>query len=327
MPKALITGINGMDGSHLADFLIEKGYQVFGLERRASTRNRTNTSHLEGKMEFIAGDLTDQNSLLRALRLSDPDEVYNLAAQSFVGESWNTPEQTSDVTGLGVLRLLETIREHNDGIRFYQASSSEMFGQANEVPQTELTPFYPRSPYAVAKQYGHWIAKNYRESYGMFICCGILFNHESERRGHEFVTRKITDGIARIKLGMADHISLGNLEAKRDWGYAPDFVEAMWMMLQQDPARFKEEKVGDYVVATGETRSVREFLDAAFAVIGIDDWTPHVKQDPRFMRPAEVNLLLGDADKIKRELGWEPKTSFEKMVRRMVENDLSLLGG
>ncbi len=315
---ALITGINGMDGSHLADFLLEKGYKIYGVERRSSSKNRTNTEHLEGKVTFLQGDLTDQNSLLRCLKESNPDEIYNLAAQSFVGESWNTPEYTSEVTGLGVLRILEAIREFNPEIRFYQASSSEMFGRMVENPATENTPFYPRSPYGVAKLYGHWITKNYRESYGMFACSGILFNHESERRGIEFVTRKISDGVARIKLGLADHISLGNLDAKRDWGYAPDYIEAMWLMLQQDTP-------DDYVIATGDTRSIREFLDAAFKHVGIDNWESYIKVDPRFMRPAEVDVLRGDFTKAKTQLGWEPKTSFDELVKIMIENDLNIL--
>jgi GDPmannose 4,6-dehydratase len=318
MKTALITGINGMDGSHLADFLLEKGYKVYGVERRSSSKNRTNTEHLEGKVIFLQGDLTDQNSLLRCLKESNPDEVYNLAAQSFVGESWNTPEHTSEVTGLGVLRILEAIREFNPKIRFYQASSSEMFGRMVENPANENTPFYPRSPYGVAKLYGHWITKNYRESYDMFACSGILFNHESERRGIEFVTRKISDGVARIKLGLADHISLGNLDAKRDWGYAPDYVEAMWMMLQQEEA-------DDYVIATGDTRSIREFLDEAFKIVGIDNWDSYIKIDPKFMRPAEVDVLKGDSSKAHEKLGWEPKTSFSELVKRMVNNDIKLL--
>ena len=252
--RALITGINGMDGSHLADLLLEKDYEVYGLERRSSVKNRTNTSHLVEKINFLTGDLTDQNSLFRTLKESDPDEIYNLGAQSFVGESWNTPEQTSDVTGLGVLRILEAVREYGKKIKFYQASSSEMFGRMIENPSKETTPFYPRSPYGVSKLYGHWITKNYRESYNMFNVSGILFNHESERRGLEFVTRKISDGVARIKLGLSDYITLGNLEAKRDWGYAPDYVEAMWMMVQHDIP-------DDYVIATGETHSIKEFLN------------------------------------------------------------------
>jgi len=315
---ALVTGINGMDGSHLADLLLEKGYKVYGMERRSSGPNRTNTNHLEGKIIFLTGDLTDQNSLLRCLKESNPDEVYNLASQSFVGESWNTPEQTSDVTGLGVLRMLEAVREYNPKIKFYQASSSEMFGRMVENPSKETTPFYPRSPYGVAKLYGHWITKNYRESYNMFACSGILFNHESERRGIEFVTRKISDGVARIKLGLADHITLGNLDAKRDWGYAPDYVEAMWMMLQQE---FPE----DYVIATGETHSIRDFLDVAFNHVGISDWASYIKQDPRFMRPAEVDVLRGDFTKAKEEMEWIPQTNFKQLVSKMVDNDLELL--
>jgi GDPmannose 4,6-dehydratase len=318
MKTALITGINGMDGSHLADFLLKKGYKVYGVERRSSSKNRTNTEHLEDKVIFLQGDLTDQNSLLRCLKESNPNEVYNLAAQSFVGESWNTPEHTSEVTGLGVLRILEAIREFNPKIRFYQASSSEMFGRMVENPANENTPFYPRSPYGVAKLYGHWITKNYRESYNMFACSGILFNHESERRGIEFVTRKISDGVARIKLGLADHISLGNLDAKRDWGYAPDYIEAMWLMLQQDTP-------DDYVIATGETRSIKEFLDEAFKFVGIEDWSSYIKIDPRFMRPAEVDVLRGDYSKAQNQLQWKPKTSFTDLVKIMVENDLNLL--
>ena len=318
MKTALITGINGMDGSHLADFLLEKGYKVYGVERRASNRNRVNTDHLIDKITFLQGDLLDQNSLLRCLKESNPDEIYNLGAQSFVGESWNTPEHTSEVTALGVLRMLEAIREFNPQIRFYQASSSEMFGRMVENPSKETTPFYPRSPYGVAKLYGHWITKNYRESYNMFDCSGILFNHESERRGIEFVTRKITDGVAKIHLGLADTIALGNLDAERDWGYAPDYVEAMWLMLQQDIP-------DDYVIATNEKYSVREFLTEAFKVVGIEDWSSYVTQDSRYMRPAEVDVLLGDYTKAKQNLGWSPKTSFKDLVRIMVENDINLL--
>ena len=316
--RALITGINGMDGSHLADLLLEKGYEVYGMERRTSSPNRTNTSHLEGKITFVNGDLTDQNSLLRCLKESDPQEIYNLGAQSFVGESWNTPEQTSDVTGLGVLRMLEATREYGAPVRFYQASSSEMFGRMVENPANENTPFYPRSPYGVSKLYGHWITKNYRESYDMFACSGILFNHESERRGIEFVTRKITDGVAKIHLGLQDKIVLGNLEAKRDWGYSPDYCEAMWLMLQQD-------NPDDYVIATNETHSIREFLDNAFEHIGITDWEKYVGQDPRFMRPAEVDVLRGDSTKAQTELGWKPKTSFQQLVYKMVGNDIEKL--
>jgi len=318
MKTAFITGINGMDGSHLADLLLTKGYKIYGMERRSSTINDINTKHLRNKITILNGDMTDQNSLLRCLKESNPDEVYNLAAQSFVGESWNTPEQTSNVTGLGALRILEAIREFNPKIKFYQASSSEMFGRMVENPAKESTPFYPRSPYGVAKLYGHWITKNYRESYDMFACSGILFNHESERRGIEFVTRKISDGVARIKLGLEDYITLGNLDAERDWGYAPDYVEAMWLMLQQD-------KADDYIIATGEKHSIRDFLDAAFRHIGIIDWESYVKQDPRFMRPAEVDVLRGDYSHAKSNLNWSPKTSFNELVEKMVDNDLKLL--
>ena len=320
MKRALITGINGMDGSYLAELLLEKWYKVFGMERRSSSKNRTNTGHLEGKITFINGDLSDQNSLTRCLKESDPDEVYNLGSQSFVGESWNTPEQTSDVTGLGVLRMLEAIREYGKEIKFYQASTSEMFGRMVENPAKETTPFYPRSPYGVAKLYGHWITKNYRESYDMFNCSGILFNHESERRGIEFVTRKITDGVARIHLGLEDYITLGNLDSKRDWGYSPDYVESMWLMMQQD-------EPNDYVIATGVDHTIRDFLDVAFKCIGVEDWSRHVKQNPRYMRPAEVDVLRGDSTKAKRELGWTPKTPFGEMVSKMVTNDIKLLQG
>jgi len=318
MKRVLITGINGMDGSHLADFLLEKGYEVYGMERRTSSPNRTNTKHLDDKITFVNGDLTDQNSLVRCLRESNPEEVYNLAAQSFVGESWNTPEQTGDVTGLGALRMLEAIREYGKDVKFYQASTSELYGRMIENPAKETTPFYPRSPYGVAKLYGHWITKNYRESYDMFNVSGILFNHESERRGVEFVTRKITDGVAKIKLGLEDYITLGNLDSKRDWGYSPDYVESMWMMLQQDSP-------DDYVIATGKDHTIREFLDAAFTSVDITDWENYVKQDPRFMRPAEVAVLCGDSTKAREVLGWYPRTSFEEMVSKMVKNDIKLL--
>jgi GDPmannose 4,6-dehydratase len=299
---------------------LEKGYKVYGMERHSSLKNRTNTKHLENNenFEFITGDLTDSTSLLSALSTAQPDEVYNLGSQSFVGESWNTPEQTSNVTGLGSLRVLDAIRTLNMDTKFYQASTSELFGRMIENPATERTPFYPRSPYGVSKLYAHWITKNYRESYDMFNCCGILFNHESERRGHQFVTRKISDGVAQIVHGLSDHITLGNLDAKRDWGYAPDYVESMWLMLQQD-------KPDDFVIATGETHTIREFLDAAFDVVGISNWEKYVKQDPRFMRPAEVDVLRGDASKAKYELGWTPKTDFQKLVKNMVESDLALL--
>jgi GDPmannose 4,6-dehydratase len=316
--KALITGINGMDGSHLADLLLEKDYEVYGLERRSSVKNRQNTHHLEHKISFLDADLTDQNSLLRALKESNPNEIYNLGAQSFVGKSWQTPELTTDVTAVGTLRILEAIREFNTNIRFYQASSSEMFGRMVENPAKENTPFYPRSPYGVSKLYAHWITVNYRESYGMFAVSGILFNHESERRGIEFVTRKISDGVARIHLGLSDSIVLGNLDAMRDWGYAPDYVYAMWLMLQQDVPQ-------DFVIATGETHSIREFLDEAFKNIGIYDWSKYVTQDKKFMRPAEVDVLLGDYSKAERILGWKPKTSFKDLVKIMVLNDIERL--
>ncbi len=314
MKKALITGINGQDGGYLAEFLLEKGYQVFGMERRSSTKIRVNSHHLEGKITFVTGDLTDQNSLMRCLKESDPDEVYNLASQSFVGESWNTPEQTGDVTGLGALRILEAIREYNKEIRFYQASTSEMFGRMEQFAN-ENTLFYPRSPYGVAKLYAHWITVNYRESYDMFTSCGILFNHESERRGIEFVTRKITDGVAKIHLGLQDKIMLGNLDTKRDWGYAPDYVEAMWLMLQQD-------KPSDYVVATGKVHTLGDFIQASFKEIGVENWEEYVGRDERYYRPADVFYLAGDASKANDELGWTPKTSLEEMVSRMVKNDI-----
>ena len=309
-----------MDGSHLADFLLEKGYEVWGLERRTSHRNRVNTGHLvdNPNFHFIDGDLTDQNSLYRALQKSDPDEVYNLAAQSFVGVSWDIPEATGDVNALGTLRMLEAIREYNPAIKFYQACTSEMYGKMVENPANESTPFYPRSPYGVAKLYAYWITKNYRESYDMFACSGILFNHESERRGIEFVTRKISDAVARISLGMADGISLGNLDSKRDWGYAPDYVEGMWLMLQQD-------QPDDFVLATGETHSIRDFLDLAFDAIGISEWEGYVTQDPRFYRPAEVDVLRGDFSKAKQVLGWQPKVDLKEMVSRMVKNDIERL--
>jgi len=314
MRRALITGINGQDGGYLAEFLLEKGYQVFGMERRSSTKIRVNCQHLEDKITFVTGDLTDQNSLMRCLKESDPDEVYNLASQSFVGESWNTPEQTGDVTGLGALRILEAIREYNTDIRFYQASTSEMFGRMEQFAN-ENTLFYPRSPYGVAKLYAHWITVNYRESYDMFTSCGILFNHESERRGIEFVTRKITDGVAKIHLGLQDKIMLGNLDTKRDWGYAPDYVEAMWMMLQQD-------KPSDYVVATGKVHTLGDFIQASFKEIGVDNWKEYVGRDERYYRPADVFYLAGDASKANEELGWTPKTSLDEMVSRMVKNDI-----
>ncbi len=317
MKTALITGINGQDGSYLADFLLTKNYEVYGMERRSSTKNRRNTAHLENSINFITGDLTDQNSLLRCIRESNPDEVYNLGAMSFVGESWHTPETTSNVDALGALRVLEAIRESGKSIKFYQASTSEMFGKVTETPQRETTRFYPRSPYGVSKLYAHWITKNYRESYNIFACSGVLFNHESERRGIEFVTRKITDGVARIYAGLDSKITLGNLDARRDWGYAPDYVEAMWKMLQQDTP-------DDFVIATGESHSIQDFLRESFACIGVDNWRDYVEQDERYMRPAEVDNLIGDATKARETLDWAPKVNFREMVRRMVANDIEL---
>jgi len=317
MKTALITGITGQDGSYLAELLLEKGYRVFGLVRRSSTVTFERIQHIQDRIELLPGDLGDQNSLLYALQQCDPDEVYNLAAQSFVQTSWNQPTLTGDVTALGVTRMLEAIRVHNPRVRFYQASSSEMFGKVQAVPQREDTPFYPRSPYGVAKVYGHWITVNYRESYSMFAVSGILFNHESPRRGLEFVTRKVTDAAARIKLGMQDRLRLGNLEAQRDWGFAGDYVRAMWLMLQRDEPR-------DYVVSTGETHSVRELVETAFGHVGLD-WREHVVQDERFMRPAEVDLLVGDASLARDELGWVPEVSFDALVRMMVDADVERL--
>ena len=317
--RALITGITGMDGSHLADFLLAKDYEVFGLVRRVSTPNIVNISHIIDKVHLLNGDLTDQNSLLRALKDCEPDEVYNIGAQSFVKESWSSPETTSNVTGFGCLRMLEAIRESKRPVKFYQASSSEMFGKMSTKLASENTIFYPRSPYGVSKLYAHWMTINYRESYGMFNCSGILFNHESERRGLEFVTRKITDGVAKIKLGLEKDIKLGNLDAIRDWGYAPDFVEAMWMMMQVN-------EPSDYVIATGKTHTVRDFLTLAFKEIGIDDWTNYVKSTSDNMRPAEVDYLCGDYSKAKNTFGWEPKHSLEQIVQIMVKTDLERLG-
>lgn len=317
--KALISGINGMDGSYLAELLLEKDYEVYGIERRKANEDRRHTAHIANSIVFLKGDLTDQNSLVRCLKESNPDEIYNLASQSFVEDSWDTPETIANTTGVGVLRMLEAIREYgNKSIRFYQASSSEMFGKMVENPAKETTPFYPRSPYGVAKLYGHWICKNYRESYNMFNCSGILFNHESERRGRQFVTRKITDGVAKIYLGLEQTLSLGNLDASRDWGYAPDYVEGMWLMLQQDTP-------DDYVLATGTTRTIRNFLDEAFSNIGITDWSKYVTKNEKFFRPAEVDVLKGDASKANTKLNWYPKTSFSEMVSRMVKNDIRLL--
>jgi GDPmannose 4,6-dehydratase len=317
--RALITGINGMDGSHLAELLLSKDYEVFGVERRKSTQDRVNLENIVDKIHFTNGDLSDQNSLVRCLKEAQPHEIYNLAAQSLVEDSWDTPEVIANTTGVGVLRILEAIREYGTkDIRFYQASSSEMFGRMTENPAKETTSFYPRSPYGVAKLYGHWICKNYRESYGMYNCSGILFNHESERRGKQFVTRKITHGVAKIYLGLSDSLALGNLEASRDWGYAPDYVEGMWRMLQQP-------EPDDYVLATGTTRTIRELLDESFKVVGIDDWSPYIVKDEKFFRPAEVDVLIGEYTKAKEKLGWEPTTLFTEMVSRMVINDINLL--
>jgi GDPmannose 4,6-dehydratase len=319
MRRALITGITGQDGSYLAEFLLDRGYEVAGLVRRSSTLNFERIAHIQDRVKLISGDLTDQNSLLAALQETRPQEVYNLAAQSFVQTSWAQPVLTGDVTGLGVVRMLDAIRLFDPSIRFYQASSSEMFGKVVEVPQREKTPFYPRSPYGVAKVYGHWATVNYRESYDMFAVSGILFNHESPRRGLEFVTRKVTDGVARIREGVASELRLGNLEAKRDWGFAGDYVRAMWLMLQQDKPR-------DYVVATGVTHSVRDLVQAAFAAVDLD-WEEYVVQDDRFMRPAEVDLLVGDATLARADLGWEPEVGFEGLVGMMVEADLERVRG
>lgn len=318
MPTAIVTGVTGQDGSYLADFLLSKGYQVIGMVRRSSTVTFERIRHIQDEIDIIQGDLHDQSSLVSLIEEYRPDEVYNLAAQSFVPTSWKQPVLTGEVTALGVTRLLEAIRLVKPDTRFYQASSSEMFGKVREVPQTESTPFYPRSPYGVAKVYGHWISVNYRESYNLFSCSGILFNHESPRRGLEFVTRKITHGAARIKLGLADELRLGNLESRRDWGYAGDYVEAMWMMLQQ-------ESPDDYVVCTGTTHSVREFCEAAFRHLGLN-YEDYVVQDPRFYRPAEVDLLVGDPKRAREKMGWQPKVSFEELVEMMVDADLQLLG-
>lgn len=314
MPTALITGVTGQDGSYLAEFLLEQGYTVVGMVRRTSTINFDRIRHLQDSIEIVPGDLLDQMSLIGILQEHRPSEVYNLAAQSFVPTSFTQPVLTGEFTALGVTRVLEAIRIVDPTIRFYQASSSEMFGKVMEVPQRESTPFYPRSPYGVAKVYGHWITVNYRESYNIYGCSGILFNHESPRRGLEFVTHKITHAVARIKLGLQSELRLGNLEARRDWGYAGDYVRAMWLMLQQDHP-------DDYVVATGETHSVQEFVAEAFGHLDLD-WREYVVQDPRFYRPAEVDLLVGDPGKAKRELGWEPTVDFRGLVRLMVDADL-----
>ena len=317
--RALITGVTGQDGSYLAEFLLGMDYEVFGMVRRASTESNERIEHLVDRITLVQADLLDPASLTSALEDAQPAEVYNLAAQSFVPTSWRQPVLTAEFTGVGVTRLLEAIRGVDPDIRFYQASSSEMFGKVREIPQTESTPFYPRSPYGVAKAYGHFITVNYRESYGLFAVSGILFNHESPRRGLEFVTRKISDGVARIKLGLADELRLGNLDAKRDWGFAGDYVRAMWLMLQQDEA-------DDFVIATGDPRSVQEFVDAAFGYVGLDP-AQYVQIDPQFLRPAEVDQLVGDASKAKAKLGWEPEVSFEGLVQMMVDADLNRHSG
>ena len=317
--RALITGITGQDGSYLAEFLLKKGYEVIGMARRSSTVNFERIAHLQDIITFCPGDLLDEGSMIHALRQYEPSEVFNLAAQSFIPTSFNQPTLTGETTALGVTRLLEAIRIVNPSIRFYQASSSEMFGKVVEVPQRETTPFYPRSPYGAAKVYGHWITVNYRESYDLFSVSGMLFNHESPRRGLEFVSRKISHGVARIKLGMETELRLGNLDAQRDWGFAGDYVEAMWLMLQQDHA-------DDYVIATGATHSVREFCELAFARADLH-WEDHVVVDQEFFRPAEVDLLVGDAGKAARELGWKPRTSFKELVELMVDADIELLSG
>jgi GDPmannose 4,6-dehydratase len=317
--RALITGITGQDGSYLAELLLEKGYEVHGMVRRSSTEKFERIEHLRDRITLHQADLLDHRSLVDALRAAKPDEVYNLAAMSFVAVSWIQPTLTAEFTGVGVTRLLEAVREVCPEARFYQASSSEMFGKVLETPQCESTPFYPRSPYGVAKVYGHFITVNYRESYDLFACSGILFNHESPRRGLEFVTRKITWHAAAIKTGKASELRLGNLDAKRDWGYAKDYVEAMWLMLQQDAP-------DDFVIATGETNTVRRCVEIAFDQVGLD-WQQHVVQDDRFLRPAEVDLLVGDSAKAERQLGWKPGTSFEELIRLMTDADLRLLGG
>ena len=334
MKNALITGITGQDGSYLAELLLEKGYNVYGIMRRKSVVDYGNVEHIKDKINFIYADMTDVISLINAMKISQADEVYNLAAQSFVATSWEQPIATAEIDAIGVTNMLEAIRTVKPSCRFYQASTSEMFGLVQEIPQKETTPFYPRSPYGVAKLYGHWITKNYRESYDMYACSGILFNHESERRGKEFVTRKITDAVARIKHGIQDCIELGNMDAKRDWGHSQDYVKAMWLMLQQDTP-------DDYVIATNETRTVREFVDVAFKhagidvefkgegidEIGVDKATGKtvVRVNPKFFRPAEVDILLGNPAKAEEKLGWVREISFDELVKRMVENDLALV--
>ncbi|PLR80753.1 GDP-mannose 4,6-dehydratase [Bacillus canaveralius] len=314
MKRALITGITGQDGSYLAELLLEKGYKVYGLKRRTATQNYENIKHILNEFEFVSGDLSDLASLIQAVKLARPNEVYNLAAQSFVADSWIQPIYTGEITGLGVVNMLEAIRQVNPDLRFYQASSSEMFGKVIETPQKETTPFYPRSPYGVAKVFGHWITVNYRESFNMYACSGILFNHESPRRGIQFVTRKVTDGVAKIKCGLQKELRLGNLDAKRDWGFAGDYVKAMWLMLQNDHP-------DDFVIATGETNTVRRLVEIAFDHVGLN-WEDYVRQDPDFLRPAEVDLLLGDSKKAREKLGWTPKVSFEDLIKMMVDHDV-----
>jgi len=317
MPTALITGITGQDGSYLADLLLSKGYEVWGMVRRSSTETFDRIQHIRDKVKIRQADLLDQLSLIRLIEEVQPDEVYNFAAQSFVPTSWEQPVLTAEFDAVGVTRVLEAIRLVNPKIKFYQASSSEMFGKVREVPQKETTPFYPRSPYGVAKVYGHFITVNYRESYGLFAVSGILFNHESPRRGLEFVTRKVTDGVARIKLGLSDKLFLGNLDAKRDWGYAADYVEAVGLMLQQNEPL-------DYVISSGQSHSVKELVQIAFSYVGLD-WEKHVKVDPKLVRPAEVDILLGDSSLARKNLGWRPKTAFEGLVKMMVDADLARL--
>jgi GDPmannose 4,6-dehydratase len=317
MLNALITGITGQDGSYLAELLLEKGYRVYGMIRRSSVENFSRIEHIKEKINFVQADLLDQLSIIDAIKESQPDEIYNLGAMSFVPTSWKQPVLTGEFTGLGVTRVLEAVRLMNRDVKFYQASSSEMFGKVREIPQNENTPFYPRSPYGVAKVYGHYMTVNYRESYDMFACSGILFNHESPRRGLEFVTRKVTYGAAKIKLGLAKNLLLGNMDAKRDWGYASDYVKAMWLMLQQD-------KSEDYVISTGQTHSVKEWVELAFKYLDLD-WEKYVKVDERFIRPADVDFLVGDSRKAREKLGWEPETDFAKLVKIMVEYDYNNL--
>ncbi len=318
MKSAIITGITGQDGSYLAELLLSKGYKVYGFNRRTSTPNTQRIEHLKDKIEVIYGDVTDSYSIYRALKKAEPSEFYNLAAQSFVGSSWDLPESTCEIDGLGVVKALEAIKNCNPAIKFYQASTSELYGKVREVPQNENTPFHPRSPYGFAKMMGYWATVNYRESYNMFAVNGILFNHESPRRGIEFVTRKITYGVARIKLGLDKAITLGNLDAKRDWGFAPEYVDAMWRMLQHKQPE-------DFVIASGHTHSVRDFVIAAFEAIGVKDYEKYVKTDARFMRPAEVQELVGDASKAEKLLGWKPKTGFKELVKIMVDSDVKLI--